>query len=238
MPRLIKLKEMLLDILFPPICINCEAVLSAEEKTSAICHLCLSKISVHATLFCGICKARLPENKKICHKKSKYYLGAVTNYGDVIRRLIHKLKYGKWQRISPIINELTGRYLKNLNLKLNKNYIVVPIPLHKNKKAERGFNQSEIIAKYVAEKLKLPLKTDNLAREKETKSQTEMKDWEERKNNIKESFSVSSSEDIKGKNIILVDDIYTSGATIGEAAEVLKKSGAKKIIALVVAKAR
>lgn len=238
MPYLIKLKEIILDALFPPNCLNCESPLNSEEKNDGVCHLCLSRISVHATLFCSACQARLPENKKVCHKNSKYLLGAVTNYEDIIRTLIHRFKYGRWQRISGVINDLIDKYLKNLNLKLNRNYIVVPIPLHENKKAERGFNQSEIIARHVAEKLNLPLKTDKLIRVRETQSQTAMRGWEERRNNLKGSFDISSPEQIKSKNIILVDDIYTSGATIGEAAETLKKAGARKIIAFVIAKTK
>lgn len=238
MSHLIKLKEMLLDALFPPICVSCKSFLNSEEKSNAVCHLCFSKISVHTTLFCGVCKARLPENKKICHKNAKYLLGAVANYEDIVRNLIHQYKYGRWQRMALPLNDLVSKYLKNLNLNINKSYIVIPIPIHKNKKAERGFNQSEIIAGQVAEKLNLPLESDNLIRQKETKSQTEFQDWEQRKNNLKNSFTVYFPEKIKNKNILLIDDIYTSGATIGEAAETLRKSGAKKIIALVIAKTR
>jgi competence protein ComFC len=185
MPHLIKLKEMLLDALFPPICVSCESFLNSEEKDNAICHLCFSKISIHSTLFCGVCKARLPENKKICHKNAKYLLGAVTNYGDIVRNLIHQYKYGRWQRVALPLNDLAAKYLQNLNLKTNKSYIVIPIPIHENKKAERGFNQSEIIAEHVAEKLNLPLINDNLIRQKETKSQTEFQDWGQRRDNLK-----------------------------------------------------
>ena len=114
----------------------------------------------------------------------------------------------------------------------------MPIPLHKNRERERGFNQSEAIAKIIASELNLQLKKDLLVRAKETKIQAELKDWNQRKNNLAGAFQIPQPEGIKGKNIILVDDVYTSGATINEAVKTLKENGAKKIIALVIAKAR
>lgn len=115
---------------------------------------------------------------------------------------------------------------------------VIPIPLSKDRLRERGFNQSLLLAKAVADHYRLNLVDNVLKRTKETKTQSGLKDWEERKENVKNCFALENPELIKGKNIILVDDVYTSGATMNEAAETLRANGARKIIALVIAKAR
>ena len=237
---ILKLKDLALDILFPPICVNCGNSLIKEEKGRAVCNACLSKITIHTTLFCGICRARLPENKKICHKNSQYLLGAATNFDETIRNLIHQFKYQKWQRVLNPLKIILEIYLNNLqfNSESLKNYIVIPIPLHKNRLQERGFNQAELIGKIIAEKYNLPLETKILFRNKETKSQAELKNWGERKNNLASAFKIENADYLKNKNIILVDDVCTSGATIQEAAKILKENSAKKIIALVIAKTR
>lgn len=237
---ILKLKDLVLDILFPPICLNCENSLIKAEKNRGICDLCLSKIAIHNALFCGVCRVRLPENKKICHKNSQYLLGAAANFEETIRNLIHQFKYQKWQKILNPLKIILETYLDNLqfNPEKLKNYIVIPIPLHKNRMQERGFNQAELIGKIISEKYSLPLETKILIRNKETKSQAELKNWGERKNNLASAFKIENADYLKNKNIILVDDVYTSGATIQEAVKILKESGAKKIIALVIAKTR
>src|SRR3989344_7065277 len=99
-----KIKELLLDILFPPICLNCNTYLKKEEKDSALCGSCLAKIQVHNTFFCSVCRARLPENKKVCHKNSSYLLGAAVNYNESVKSLVHGFKYKYWTRLKKPIS--------------------------------------------------------------------------------------------------------------------------------------
>jgi len=110
------------------------------------------------------------------------------------------------------------------------------MPLHKNREEKRGFNQSELLSEEISKILTLPIINGAILRIKETKPQAELRGWEQRKVNMEKSFSVSNPEKIAGKNIILVDDVCTSGATANEAVKTLKENGAKKIIVLVVAK--
>jgi len=205
-----------------------------------LCEDCFKKIAFNTTLFCGQCRARLPENEKICHKNFPYLLGAATNFNDPIRNLIHQLKYRHWKSAEQPIAKIINIYLKNLKLTNQqiKNFIVVPIPLHKNREQDRGFNQAALIGKNIADNLDLPFRKNLLLRIKETKIQAELKDWEQRKTNLENAFQISEPTTLLGKNILLVDDVYTSGATINEAVRILKENGVKKIIAMVVAKAR
>lgn len=213
-----KVKGWVLDILFP------------IPET-------LPEIKLNQTLFCPVCRARLPNNSKICHKNSQYKLGAATDYNnELVRRLIWRLKYRNKTRNVSLLGQILIKYLQNCEIK-TENYTVVPIPLSVKRFRKRGYNQAALIAKHVAENLRLPLLESALGRVKDAPPQAEIGDWQTRKENIKGCFGIINPELIKGKNIILIDDVFTSGATMSEAAHQLKDFGAKQIIGLVIAKA-
>jgi len=236
---LIKAKNIILDILFPPLCLNCHKTLITEQKlqTQYLCDVCYNSIQLNTSLFCPVCRLRLAENKKIC-SHANYLLGAAGNYDDpVLRNLIHYFKYNSFENLTPILGELIIKYIENCKFKI-ENYIVIPIPLHRSKERQRGFNQSKLLAEYIARQLNLNL-IDALKRTKNTKPQAQCKNNESRTENIKNCFKINDSaiELIKNKNILLIDDVFTTGSTINEAVQILKQNGAQKIIALVVAKA-
>lgn len=234
---LIKAKELLLDALFPPLCAGCGENLDECSKEKGVCGKCLEKIRVHSSFFCPECKARMPGMEKFCHKNSKYILAAVSDYGEpAIKNSIWHFKYKKWKRMRIVLGELLNRYLENLNADLS-GFAILPIPLHPKRLKERGFNQSRILAEIAAEKIKADLITDCLIRNKNTSTQAELKNYETRMANVSNCFAVENPEKIKNRDVIIIDDVFTSGATINEAVKILKSRGAKKIIALVIAKA-
>lgn len=114
--------------------------------------------------------------------------------------------------------------------------LIIPIPMSKNRLRKRGFNHAEDIAQAVAKKCVLKFEPNFLCKIKNTYPQAECRSHRERLKNIRGSFAVSPNVDVRGKNILLIDDVSTSGATLDEAAQVLKKSGANKIYAAVVAR--
>jgi len=116
-------------------------------------------------------------------------------------------------------------------------FLLVPVPLEKRKIRWRGFNQAEEIGKELSNFLKIPLLDDVLIKIKETLSQVELS-GKEREENIKGVFVIKNKEKIEGEKILLVDDVYTTGATMKECARILKEAGAKEIIGIVVARAR
>jgi predicted amidophosphoribosyltransferase len=295
-PSLRKVQNIILDILFPPICLNCRKSFNHQNKL--ICENCLSLIKINYTLFCPICRARLAENKLTCQHKTltyadltqtsadkkqktfSYYLAAAGNYDDqVLQNLIHYFKYKRFKNLAPVLGEILIKYLNQLSLIKAKEissergseaerawfpseareseaeapakplagrlsgsenlslWLIVPVPLHPRRERERGFNQAKILAEIVAHHFNLTL-IEALKRIKNTKPQAKIKDIEKRMQNIFNCFAIKSPEAIQGKNIILIDDVFTSGATINEAVKVLKQNGAKKVIALVLAKAR
>lgn len=238
-----KIKSVVFDILFPPLCLNCRRYL---EKDGLICEKCLSSISLNNSFFCPICRLRLVEPKILCnHRQEKirefpYVLGAAVNYDDpVIQNLIYYFKYKPFASIAPVLSDLLYKYLSFLNLISyfsNQNFVITPIPLHIIRHWKRGYNQSELIAKNLADKFGIEMKIF-LKRVKNTKQQAKAKKSNERKENVAGAFKIINPAEVNSKNILLIDDVYTSGATASEAAKVLKSAGAKKIIVLVIAKA-
>lgn len=133
------------------------------------------------------------------------------------------------------------RFLKETNFFSEidkKNILLIPIPLHKRKKRQRGFNQSELLAEAVASHFSLSYNPKILLKIKNNLPQAKINNFSNRKKNSENIFQISNFNLnlIKNKWIILIDDVYTSGATMQEAAKILKKNGAKKIIGLVIAK--
>jgi ComF family protein len=228
------IKKIIFDALFAPVCAHCRKIIPSPEKF--LCEECFFSVKTNKTLFCPVCRARVPENKKICHFDSRHLLAAASDYGDpVMQSAIRLLKYKRIKGLGSRISEIMSGYLGGLNLNL-KEFSIAPIPLHRKKEFFRGFNQSRIIAGEISKTFNLPLE-DFLKRTKNNKQQAGLKDYDKRKENIKNCFEAENPKSVFGKNIILVDDVFTSGATMNEAVKVLKSCGAGKIIALVAAKA-
>jgi ComF family protein len=121
------------------------------------------------------------------------------------------------------------------SLREHTKVVLVPVPLHHKKLRSRSFNQAEIIARAISLKFSIPMAADALIRNRETKSQTKMKPLE-RTLNMQAAFNVPTPKAVRGKTIILVDDVYTSGSTMNECARVLLKAGARTIWGITLAR--
>ena len=222
-----------INLLFPSQCLNCQ---NKTASGAAICEICLEKVRFSRTLYCAKCGARLPANKKICHPDFPYILGAATDYeNEAVKNLIHGLKFRFIRRAAEPLAEFLIQYIEDLSLPINT-LTLIPMPLGKKRERERGFNQSRLIAELVAKHFSMPLVVDNLVRKRNTNPQSKL-NLEERIANIKDCFSLKNPGAVLRKNILLIDDVITSGATMHEAALTLKAAGARKIIALAAAKA-
>lgn len=155
-------------------------------------------------------------------------------YEKIIRRLILQFKFFNKPYLLKVFTKII---LKNEKLcgKIKIYDIIVPVPMHKIKKEIRGYNQTELIASEIAENLNIPYYKNLLIKNKNNKMQSSLTE-KERYNNIKNVFKVLHTEKIKDKNIILIDDIYTTGATLEECAKVLKEAEARKVCGIVIAK--
>ena len=118
---------------------------------------------------------------------------------------------------------------------LKKYDIIIPVPIHKKRKAQRGYNQTQLIASKISKYVGIKLCDDVLIKSKNTIAQSKL-NKNKRKQNIKGAFKILNSEKIQGKNILLFDDIYTTGSTVNECSKILTRAGAKRIGVLTIAK--
>lgn len=212
----------------PRFCPSCKIKLLTAEKT--ICNSCLNKIR-------RITEERLKSefDKKFLNKNiiSGFTSLFLFEKDKELQDIIHSLKYQGKFLTGTFLGELLGKKIKNV-IKNWEIDLILPVPLHQLKKAERGYNQSFYISKGLSKEVNIPLSPGGIKRKKYTQSQTTMNSVE-RQQNISEAFKVKNKKKIKGKNILLIDDVITTGATISECGRVLLNSGAKSVYAASVA---
>ena len=220
-----------LDLVFPKRCVSC------SRFGSYICKECFPKIEFIEKPICPICQRQAISGKTHPRCVSKFHLDGLAvacKYKGTIKLAIKKVKY-KWvYDIEKVLVDLLASQIWKFDFPPNS--ILVPIPLHKKRKNWRGFNQAEILAKTLSKKFNVSY-SDSLIRIIETKTQVGLT-REERKKNVGGAFAFNkkvAKKYIEGRNFILVDDVYTSGATMMEAAKVLKRSGAKNVWAVAIA---
>lgn len=224
----------LLDFVFPKRCVSC------KKLGSYICANCFSKLSFNTKSLCLICGNPSYNNLTHPNCSKKYTIDgcfSAISYNGVAQKLIYSFKYKPF--ISDLKNTLTELFYESIiqnenfvNLISKEKFILVPIPLFSARLRKRGYNQSEILAKSLSKKLKIPV-VNILKRTKDTKTQFKLSKLE-REENIKGAFEVTKK--VKNLNILLVDDIVTTGSTLKESANVLKRGGAKKVFGLTLAR--
>lgn len=173
----------------------------------------------------------------LCQKRWRLDgLISVAFYYGPIQSLIKSLKYGRIKDLQGTTKQLLERFLVDEEELFLSDSIVIPVPLHFLKKNFRGFNQAEILAKLVAQMLELKYRADVLVRRRFTASQTRLSK-KDRWLNIKDAFEIGAKpESIAGGNFLLIDDVWTTGATIKECSRVLKKNGVNKVWGLTLAR--
>ncbi len=220
--------EKLLKLLFPSKCLIC------KTGWGLICQDCLNETPTSENQICLACGH--PSENGVTHTKCmretnpKQFI-SFFEYEDSVRKCIRLSKYHR--KYFSLIKDLAKHGLKEavwLNNKTYKDYVVVPIPLSKEKLKSRGFNQAEKLAELVAKSLNIKMNARLLKRVRNTKTQYQMTRIE-RFENLKNAFE-ADARTVRGKNIILVDDICTTGATFLSASEELFKAGAENIICL------
>ena len=218
----------LFDFVLPRFCPACRNKLATAENT--VCDSCLSKIKLADPEFIKSEYQRKYENKRIISGFVSQY---IFEKDKELQHIIHALKYDKKFHIGIFLGESLGKHFKSQFQSWNIN-LIIPIPLHHLKKAERGFNQSYYIAKGISSQTSIAVKSNAIKRMRFTQSQTTMT-LKEREDNVEGAFKVRKTENVKGKNILLVDDVMTTGATINECGKVLLEAGANRIYAATVA---
>jgi ComF family protein len=244
--------ESLFATLFPADCRLCGVPLVSISRLP-VCQDCLSAVRPITGGVCSICGERLlspfavsdayGEPKcGLCRRMGPPFARAVAygSYEGGLRELIHLLKYEQVRPAANVLGRMLAEAVAGLGLFLGEQEIpVVPVPLYSAKLRQRGFNQSETIAR-VALKLdpchaKLVLKSGLLERARATQSQIGLT-RHQRRENLRGAFAVTKPEDVLGREVLLVDDVFTTGTTVSECARVLRRAGASKVWVATVAR--
>lgn len=230
-------KEHLRSLLFPPRCPFCDKVMfsSVFLPPELVCAQCSGEAERVGEPVCKKCGKPLDdERQEYCydctHHRHEYVQGkALWVYRGVAKASVYRFKYqGRQEYAQFYARELVqtyGGWIKNCGIDA-----LIPIPLFRRRQRQRGFNQAERIAREVGRQMGIPIYGKLLVRVRDTKAQKELND-EERKNNLKKAFKTSSNK-VQLNHILLIDDIYTTGSTMNEAAAELKRSGAEEVYCL------
>jgi len=226
----------LLELLFPTRCVSCRTL------GKLLCEECASKLQPLDKEFCIVCGK--PAVGGFTHPgcATRYTPERAISgfwYRDPAPKIIQALKFKGIYPLSALLAELLVENLTERRVIFGNEAVFVPIPLSFWRRGMRGFNQSELLAKALGERLSLEVDTDALQKQREVEplAQKGVK-RQERARRVRGAFSVpqDKKELIEGKDILLVDDVLTTGATVREAAKVLKKAGAKQVWVLTFAK--
>jgi len=234
-----------LDLVFPRDCLYCEG--SRKGGGDFLCGFCQQEIAFVEPPYCHCCG--LPadisydfptENFEcaLCRKNSFSFDRArsLGPYDAALKELICHFKFRKQPGVMKDITPFMADYFSRQEESWDGFY-VVPVPLFFRRMKDRTFDQSFLIAREVAKTLGLPLANGLLRRVRDTESQAQIKTKAERAKNIKGAFAVDRPDRVQGLNILLVDDVMTTGATVNEAAKMLKRSGAGEIHVFTLARA-
>ena len=215
----------ILDFILPLHCAACGRTIASGG--GYVCPMCMDNLK------------RLPSeilniefNKKFAETNyvTAYWAPYMFFPGTGIQNIVHQFKYKNKFRVAQEMGRVSGNLFKSEGVSFDAGYII-PVPLFRTKRVQRGYNQSEYIAKGLNEILGIPVLRSALKRIRNTRTQTGL-DIDERKQNMEGAFTVKNIEAISGKNIILVDDVVTTGATINECAKTLKEAGAGDVFVI------
>lgn len=222
-----KLGEGLLQIVYPRRCPVCDGITGGGKK---ICPECTRKLPLLTSPWCMRCGRKLQEEAEYCsecrNRNYSFQRGRALYEYEGAAEAIYRFKYAGRREYADFFGEQIcthlGGFIRNV-----KPDGLAPIPLHKSRMRARGYNQAALLARAVGSRMNIPVYPEMLVRVKKTAPQKKLNP-EERQNNLKKAF-IMGRNDVKLKTIIVIDDIYTTGTTIEEAAKVLKEAGADKV---------
>ena len=228
------------SLVYPPACTICAVSVGPDDYLCADCEAKLSRI---VPPFCAKCSE--PFDGAItttfscanCAHRALYFDAAVSAYRSrgIARHVILNFKYGRQIHLRHLVGQWLIAALDDTRLRERKFDAVVPVPLHPARQRERGFNQAALLAERVSPHLGVPVRPV-LQRVRFTTTQTAF-DRGERIQNLRHAFRLRQNADVRGLDVLLIDDVLTTGSTVSECARVLKENGARSVYAATAARA-
>ena len=219
----------LLDALYPLECAGCGG------SGKVICDRCAEELPWLAPPYCRVCAASSEsELCQACAQSGRRFDGirAPFRYDGSIRQAILALKYGGIKAAAPQLGDMLADYLEANPLSGD---LIAPVPMHSSRRRERGYNQAELLARRVAGSCDLPYQRDLLVRTRRVDPQAGMTSAGSRATNVADSVAVSRPSEVHDRQIILVDDVATTGSTLDICASALKEAGAASVWCLTLA---
>lgn len=232
----------LVELVYPKKCPACKKKPVNDKTGDFLCGECRGMIKPNLPPFCHSCGRRLDIKgfaKNICPsclKNRMHFDRAFSPYvfEGPIRDLVHEFKYGGKDYLGSHLSAMIINFIREYRIGIDYMDAVIAMPLSAVRLREREFNQAEILAKDIAQEFKKELLTGTLCRLRHGATQTELAP-EKRAANVAGAFSVAHPEAVQNKNLVLVDDVLTTGATSSEAARQLKSAGARIVFVLTLA---
>lgn len=238
----------LLDLIYPPVCPLCGRFTAGETHsqgtdTTSFCAECSSTLKPINPPFCKVCSVPLPPGRDdepicgACLRKRPAYRAAWAPfvYEGAAAEAIKQLKYEKKTSLAPLLANLMAPLAERKVRDLERP-LVMPVPLHPRRLRERGYNQSLLLARALADIVKLDLDYLSLRRIRHTSPQMAL-GMDKRHTNVRGAFKVKDDSKWAGRDILLIDDVATTGTTLNECALALMEAGAKAVACLTFAKA-
>jgi ComF family protein len=225
-----------LNIFFPESCPICKN-LSTDHTTAPICPDCWQSVTRYAGPECPKCGRPLVSDVSLtcgeCLKNEPSFTWARSFglYEGTLREAIHHLKYYGIKRLARPLSDLM------ITMEFPRADAMIPVPLYKKRLRKREFNHAALLGRYLAGYSGIPLVMNTLVKVRDTAPQVGL-NAKDRKKNIKNAFDITNRGPVLEKDIVLVDDVYTTGATIRECSELLKKEGANNIYVMLLAHSR
>jgi len=240
-----EVSDAVVSVLFPAGCRICERLLTRASRVP-ICEECLDSFQRIPEKACEICGQPMPgfaarEGERlicrVCGNRT-YAFDRARSYAIYEGALVRAIILLKFERIEPLGTWFAARLAEVVQreIQILEADVVVPVPLHRDRERERGYNQADVIAKPLAKKLRLPHKAVLLVRTR-SRPDKQVLSFEERWESVRGAFATRPGSQVDNKRVLLVDDVLTTGATLDACARALREAGAKSVIGLTVARA-
>lgn len=225
--RLFGGQDSVLNFFFPRYCLGC------GREGSYICRRCQPTLPFQQPPFCPRCGKSLDYHSgcdDLAPELSE--LHSVFRFEGLIKKAVHQFKYNNLRDLAGPLGAFLADYLKNNDI---QGEALVPVPLHKSRLRERGYNQTELLALMIHRLTDTPVFLDTLKKTRPTPSQAESPSVDVRRRSVVGAFQCYNNK-LTGRSVILIDDVATSGATLNACAQVLVAAGARRVVALTLAR--
>jgi len=247
-PTFVDRFDWLVDWLYPPRCRACAGRIHGRDQ-EYFCTSCWRQIQLVTHPLCTVCGRPFPDASGedhpcgVCLTRTPHFVVARAwacypreeLEEHPLRQVVQKFKYGRKVSLGKPLGRLMARGCQEF-LAACEVDLIVPVPLHRKRLRWRGFNQAVLLARQIARAYEIPIDIFLLERHKETTAQTQLSE-EERRRNVRGAFALNPDRSAAGLKVLLVDDVYTSGATANECSRTLLRNGVERVYVLTLARA-